>query len=51
MNMNRIFYHGPGNSWNVIIEKSIITGERTQIADVKFRTAVTFLKTHTKAVL
>ena len=45
--MPRIIYAGPGNSWNVHINKSLITGEWDQIADVKFRTACTFVKTHT----
>lgn len=45
--MYKITYNGPGNSWNVFISKSVITGKRTQIADVKFRTACTFISTHT----
>jgi hypothetical protein len=40
-------YRGPGNSWDVTVPKSIITDKRTTIADVPFRTASTFIKTHT----
>lgn len=43
-----IKYNGPGNSWNVKIKKSAVTGKATSISDVKFRTAVTFLKTHSQ---
>lgn len=44
--MAKIVYNGKGNSWNVTVKKSTITKKRTQIADVKFRTAITFIKTH-----
>ena len=44
--MSKIKYNGPGNSWNVAIKKSVVTSKATQIADVPFRTAATFAKTH-----
>lgn len=43
----RMTYKGPGNSWNVS-GKSKITGRWTQIANVSFRAACTFIKTHSK---
>lgn len=49
--MPKITYAGPGNSWNVTISKSTVTGKRDQIADVGFRTACTFVKTHTAPVV
>ena len=47
--MPRITYNGghEKNSWNVSISKSTVTGKRDQIGDVPFRTACTFVKTHT----
>jgi hypothetical protein len=47
--MTKIIYNGPGNSWNVVIEKSVITNKHDQIGDVSFRTAITFFKTHTQS--
>ena len=41
-----ITYVGPGNLWDVKVKKSIITGKKTTIAGVMFRTACTFIKTH-----
>lgn len=43
-----IKYNGPANSWNVKIRKSAVTGGKAEISDVSFRTACTFVKTHTK---
>jgi len=41
-----IKYRGPGNSWDVKVRKSAVTGGKAEISDVKFRTACTFIKTH-----
>ena len=41
-----IKYRGPGNSWDVKVRKSTVTGGKAEISDVKFRTACTFIKTH-----
>ena len=45
--MATITYVGPGNNWKVEVAKSEVTGKKVTIADVSFRTACTFVKTHT----
>ena len=45
--MHKITYSGPGNNWDVTVYKSALTGKKVRMTGVPFRTACTFVKTHT----